>query len=62
MVNGVDIDKNTLVIEIGPGAGVLSNEIIYQCVDGIDLTQNKTYNLADNEIYVSASLYNKLFK
>lgn len=28
MVNGVDIDKNTLVIEIGPGAGVLSNEII----------------------------------
>ena len=28
MVNGVDIDKDTLVIEIGPGAGVLSNEII----------------------------------
>ena len=28
MVNSVDIDNNTLVIEIGPGAGVLSNEII----------------------------------
>lgn len=28
MVNGSDIDKDTLVIEIGPGAGVLSNEII----------------------------------
>lgn len=28
MVNSVDIDKNTLVIEIGPGAGVLSKEII----------------------------------
>jgi len=28
MVNSVDIDKDTLVIEIGPGAGVLSNEII----------------------------------
>lgn len=28
MVNGVDIDKNTLVVEIGPGAGVLSKEII----------------------------------
>ena len=28
MINSVDIDKETLVIEIGPGAGVLSNEII----------------------------------
>jgi len=28
MVNGIDIDKETLVIEIGPGAGVLSKEII----------------------------------
>ena len=28
MVNCIDIDKNTLVIEIGPGAGVLSKEII----------------------------------
>ena len=28
MVNSVDIDSDTLVIEIGPGAGVLSNEII----------------------------------
>jgi len=28
MVNGVDIDKDTLVIEIGPRAGVLSYEII----------------------------------
>lgn len=28
MVNSADIDKDTLVIEIGPGAGVLSKEII----------------------------------
>lgn len=28
MVNSIDIDKDTLVIEIGPGAGVLSKEII----------------------------------
>lgn len=28
MVNSIDIDKETLVIEIGPGAGVLSKEII----------------------------------
>lgn len=28
MVNSIDIDKNTLVIEIGPGAGILSKSII----------------------------------
>ena len=28
MISSVDIDNNTLVIEIGPGAGVLSKEII----------------------------------
>lgn len=28
MINGSEIDKNTLVVEIGPGAGVLSKEII----------------------------------
>lgn len=28
MINGSEIDKDTLVIEIGPGAGVLSKEII----------------------------------
>ena len=28
MVNSIDIDKDTLVIEIGPGAGILSKSII----------------------------------
>ena len=28
MVNSIDIDNNTLVIEIGPGAGILSKSII----------------------------------
>ena len=28
MISGANIDKNTLIIEIGPGAGVLSKEII----------------------------------
>ena len=28
MVNSIDIDKNTLVIEIGPGAGILSKSIL----------------------------------
>lgn len=28
MISGIDIDRNTLVIEIGPGAGVLSKQII----------------------------------
>ena len=35
MVNGADIDKETLVIEIGPGAGVLSKEIIPKCKNAI---------------------------
>jgi len=35
MVNGAEIDKDTLVIEIGPGAGVLSNEIIPKCKNAI---------------------------
>jgi len=35
MVNGAEIDKDTLVIEIGPGAGVLSNEIIPKCGNAI---------------------------
>ena len=35
MVNSVDIDKNTLVIEIGPGAGVLSKKIIPLSKDAI---------------------------
>lgn len=28
MINNIDIDSDTLVIEIGPGAGVLSSEIV----------------------------------
>jgi len=35
MVNSVDIDENTLVVEIGPGAGVLSKEIIPKCKNAI---------------------------
>ena len=31
MVNNVDIDAETLVVEIGPGAGVLSQQIIPKC-------------------------------
>ena len=35
MINNVDIDNNTLVIEIGPGAGVLSKEIIPKAKNAI---------------------------
>lgn len=35
MVTSVDIDKDTLVIEIGPGSGVLSKEIIPKCKNAI---------------------------
>jgi len=40
---------------------LLNNNTLYQCVDGIDLTKNKTFNLANDEIYVTAHLYNSLF-
>lgn len=40
---------------------LLNNNTFYQCVDGIDLTKNKTFNLSDDEIYVTAHLYNSLF-
>lgn len=35
MINSIDLDDNTLVIEIGPGAGVLSREVIPRCKNAI---------------------------
>lgn len=48
-------------ITTGDNEVLLSNNYVWQCVDGIDLTENKKLNIQDNEIYLSAELYNRLF-
>ena len=39
----------------------LTNNTFYQCIDGIELTNNQSFNIADDEIYLTLNSYNKFF-
>ena len=73
MVDSIDIDKDTLVIEIGPGAGVLSKKIIplsgYSILYEIDsrledvlddtLSKNDNYKIIFND-FLNEDVYSEL--
>lgn len=61
MINNVDIDSDTLVIEIGPGAGVLSIEIVKKAGFLLLYEIDKSLDKILKEKLINFSNYNLIF-
>ena len=62
MMNNIDIDSDTLVIEIGPGAGVLSSEIVKRAGQLVLYEIDTTLEPTLNSKLKNYNNYNLLFK